>query len=176
MNKGLVHIYTGTGKGKTTAAMGMCIRALGNNMRVKVYQFCKGTPSGERKFFEGMENIEFHRAKINTSKFMWDMNVQEKAEYAEVNRDLFEDACEAASDDSCDLVVLDEIMAAINHNIINIESLLYLVSHKSVGTELVLTGRDAPNQLIKEADYVSEISNIKHPMDLGIHSRRGIEF
>lgn len=175
MKKGLIHVYTGNGKGKTTAAMGLCLRALGNGLSVAVFQFCKATPTGEHAALTKM-GVRFERAQVNIHKFPWDMDASERAQYREAQTELFELACEAACEGQYDLIVLDEIMAAQREQSLALEQLLYLLAHRNAGTELVLTGRDAPEKLLEAADYVTEMRAVRHPMDMGTHARKGIEF
>ena len=176
MNTGLTHIYTGDGKGKTTAAIGLCLRAAGNGLNVRLYQFCKNTPSGELKPLAALPGVEIHRAQTQCRKFVWDMNDEEKAEWLDAQQSLFDEACESACDKSIDLVVLDEALGAMAAGAIELSHLLYLIDHKAKGTELVLTGRNAPQALIEKADYVTEMRAIRHPYEKGTHARKGIEY
>ncbi|MDL2206410.1 cob(I)yrinic acid a,c-diamide adenosyltransferase [Eubacteriales bacterium OttesenSCG-928-N13] len=176
MKKGLIHVYTGAGKGKTTAAMGLALRAAGCGYQVKIFQFCKGRPSGELNMLQKLDRIELHRDECGSTKFSWDMNAEEKAEWIDAQQMLFDDACEAACDPDCDLVILDEALGAVHAGALQLSQLLYLMSHKYKGTELVITGRDAPEQLIQAADYVTEMRAVRHPYEQGIDARRGIEF
>lgn len=176
MNTGLTHIYTGDGKGKTTAALGLCLRAAGNGLTVRLYQFCKNTPSGELKPLAALPGVEIHRAENQCRKFVWDMTPSEKAEWIDAQQALFDEACEAALDKSVDLVVLDEALGAMAAGAIELSQLIYLIEHKNKGTELVLTGRNAPQKLIEKADYVTEMRALRHPYEQGVHARKGIEY
>ena len=176
MKKGLVHIYTGDGKGKTTCAMGLALRAAGNGLTVRIFQFCKNTPSGEIKPLTSLPTVELHRASHASQKFVWDMDAQEKAEFHQAQQALFDDACEAACDPQVDLVILDEAMAAMASGALDLSQVAYLITHKSKGCELVLTGRNAPQKLIDLADYVTEMRMIDHPYEHGVFARKGIEF
>lgn len=176
MKKGLVHIYTGDGKGKTTAALGLAMRASGNGYDVQIYQFCKNTPSGELNALAKLPHVQVFRAESNCKKFTWDMNEEEKLAWIEAQQALFDQACEAACDPNTDLVILDEALGAMHAGAVEPSQLKYLISHKYKGAELVLTGRDAPQALIDAADYVTEMRMLKHPFQQGIDARRGIEF
>lgn len=175
MKKGLVHIYTGDGKGKTTAAMGLLIRAAGQNMRVIAYQFLKAVPSGELKSLAKLD-IPVRRAENASAKFTWDMTREELDVECELQQQLFDEACEDACSGEYDLVVLDEALGAVKAGMIKDAELLYLIQHKHKGTEIVLTGRDLSAALKNAAHYVTEMRPIKHPIDEGMQARRGIEY
>ena len=176
MKKGLTHIYTGDGKGKTTAALGLAVRACGNGYDVKVYQFCKGVPSGELYSIRNLPHIQILRAECAGGKFASEMNEAEKTAWIDAQQALFDDACEAACDPGVDLVVLDEALGAMHGGALGLDQLKYLITHKNRGTELVLTGRAAPDALIELADYVTEMRSVKHPFEWGLDARKGIEF
>lgn len=176
MKTGLNQIYTGDGKGKTTAAMGLCMRALGCGLTVRIFQFCKSSPTGELNTLNKLERVELRRADAECKKFVWDMTPEEKEQWAEAQQELFDEACEAACSPDVDLVILDEIMGAMRQGAIDAGQVLYLMKHKYRGCELVLTGRDAPPAIVEQADYVTEMKAVKHPHDHGVFARRGIEF
>jgi cob(I)alamin adenosyltransferase len=173
--KGLVHIYTGDGKGKTTAAVGLGIRAWGRGMKVLMVQFLKGMESGElitiRRLGDG-----FH---VNSGqpmgKFTWNMNEEELKQAADLQKQQLAYAQNEIMTEKWDLLILDEVMAAISTGMVSLEDVLALVKGKPDGLEIVMTGRNAPDSLIEAADYVSEIREVKHPMKSGIAARRGIE-
>ncbi|HEY5585629.1 MAG TPA: cob(I)yrinic acid a,c-diamide adenosyltransferase [Ruminiclostridium sp.] len=171
---GLVHIYTGTGKGKTTAAIGLGIRALGSGMKVLMVQFLKGRQSGEEVVFEKLKpNFELLKLK-KIDKFSWEFTEDEKQEMRESSLYLFDYALSQAR--SKDMIILDEIMGAIKTGLIDVKTVSDFIKNKPTKLELVLTGRNAPIELIELADYVSEINAVKHPMTSGISAREGIEF
>lgn len=176
MKKGLTHVYTGEGKGKTTAAMGLAMRAAGNGLTVCIFQFCKNTPSGELKVLEGLKTVTIQRADCPISKFVWDMSAEERDQWQEAQQALFDDACEAACNGLVDMVILDEALGAVQGGAMDERQLSYLMQHKSASTELIITGRGATKQLMGKADYVTEMKNIHHPYETGVHARRGIEF
>lgn len=172
--KGLVHIYTGNGKGKTTAAIGLGVRAVGSGMKVLMVQFLKGRSSGEENSIEKLKpNFELHKTK-QIDKFTWQLTPQEKEQMQETTKHLFDYALNQAQ--SKDLIILDEIMAAITTGLIDVNQISDFIKNKPAQLELVLTGRNAPKELIELADYVSEINAVKHPMSKGIQARKGIEF
>jgi len=173
--KGLVHVYTGNGKGKTTAAVGLGMRAWGRGMKVLMVQFLKGMESGELVTIKRLDsNFTVNPGKA-LGKFTWNMNEEELREAAVLQRQQFDYAVNEMKSDKWDLLILDEIMAAINTGMIPLEDVLELIKSKPGRLELVLTGRNAPDELIKLADYVSEIKEVKHPLKKGIAARRGIE-
>ena len=176
MTKGLTHIYTGDGKGKTTAAMGLALRALGAGLKARVFQFCKNQPTGELTSLSKIAPGIVRRAECPVKKFTWDMTEEEKALWAEAQQALFDEACDAACDKDVDLVILDEALGAVSAGAIGQDQLAYLIGHKYRGTELVLTGRDAPEKLVALADYVTEMRQVKHPFNAGIPARKGIEY
>ena len=176
MTKGLTHIYTGDGKGKTTAAMGLALRALGAGLKVMIFQFCKSQPTGELTSLSKLAPGIVRRAECGVKKFTWDMNPEEKAAWQEAQQALFDEACEAACDNQVDLVILDEALGAVGAGAIDPGQLAYLIGHKYRGTELVLTGRNAPAKLVELADYVTEMREVRHPYQAGIPARKGIEY
>ena len=167
----MIHIYTGDGKGKTTAACGMALRAAGRGMRVLVVQFLKSGNSGEICAFENFSGITVMSAE--TKGFLWDMSEEEKQETKSEHEKLFKTAAERALD--FDVVVFDEILGAISAGMIDETKVIEFLK-TGPELEIVLTGRDASEKLIELADYVSEIKCIKHPMEKGVPARRGIEY
>jgi cob(I)alamin adenosyltransferase len=174
--RGLIHIYTGDGKGKTTAAVGLGVRACGQGMKVLMVQFLKGMPTGEMYSLKKLEpGFELHRG-TGTSKFTWQMTDEEKAQAAAEQRAIFEHAVRSAENGECDMLIMDEVMGALSSGMIDMQSLLRFISAKPERLELIMTGRDAPPELVGAADYVSEIRAVKHPAQKGISARKGIEF
>ncbi len=173
--KGLVHIYTGNGKGKTTAAVGLGFRAWGRGMKVLMVQFLKGMESGELIAAEKLGPTFTVNPGIYLKKFTWSMDDDELKNAADVQKQQFEYALQESRANKWDLIILDEIMAAIYTGMIPVEEVLAFIQSKPDSLELVLTGRNAPPSLIEAADYVSEIQEVKHPMKKGIGARKGIE-
>lgn len=163
---GLIHILTGNGKGKTTSATGMAVRALGNGLKVTFVQFLKGTSTGEVKILEKLENVEIIRCNRATS-FNYD-NIP-------LLRETHNEMLLSAIETNPDMLILDEVIGAVNYGYLDKDILLdYLKNHNN--TEVVMTGRNAPNYLVDLADYVSEINPVKHPYKRGIKARKGIEY
>ena len=175
MNKGLVQIYTGDGKGKTTAAAGLAMRAAGRGLKVVFIQFLKSDDSGEIMLME--KSIpEIKVMRFNTQiKFIWDMNDDERELLRKETCEGLDSALNISVKGDCDMLVLDEIFGARRNGFITTAEILNLIKLKGSGVELVLTGRDAPSEIIETADLVTEMKKIKHPFDIGIKARTGIE-
>ncbi|MBI1912864.1 MAG: cob(I)yrinic acid a,c-diamide adenosyltransferase [Deltaproteobacteria bacterium] len=177
MKTGLVHIYTGEGKGKTTSAVGLAARAAGQGFKVLFVQFFKedSSPSGEKEFFKNSNyNIELVRSNCRHPIFTkgnTDLSFVKKSV-----QDTYELARKKANEGGVDLLVLDEIMSAINGGWIAESDLIDFLNNRPPHLEVVLTGRNAPFELVKIADYVTEMLKIKHPYDHGTPARKGIEF
>lgn len=173
---GLIHIYTGEGKGKTTAAIGLSIRALGNGMKVLLVQFLKGSDTSELKSLKLFEpDISVMRG-FNCKKFVWNMTPEEIQNASTEAASIFAEVKELILKGQYDLVILDELLGILSLKFLEVASVFQLIEDKPKHVELVLTGRCAPQELIDKADYVSEIKAIKHPYDKGVSARRGIEF
>lgn len=172
MEQGLIHIYCGDGKGKTTCAFGLALRCAGNGYPVRIVQFLKGGETGEVTAMQRMQNVTLLRAKQGT-KFTFQMNDEEKAQARREHSALLEAAF--ANTDGLRMLVLDEIMAACSTGMVAEERLLALLKQKPEQLEVVMTGRNPSEQLLALADYVTEMKKIRHPYDRGIAARRGIE-
>lgn len=174
--RGLIHIYTGNGKGKTTAAVGLGVRACGQGMKVLMVQFLKCMPTGEMNSLKLLEpGFVLHKG-TETKKFTWQMTCEEKAKTSEEQHNIFKYANDAAQKGECDLLIMDEVLGALSAGMINNEDLIQFIKNKPEKLELVLTGRGASPELIDLADYVSEIRALKHPADKGVNARKGIEY
>ena len=156
MERGLLHLYWGDGKGKTTAAMGLALRALGSGKRVVIVQFLKGGKSGEIPLLEQL-GAKVYRGKAG-QKFVFQMNDAEKA----ATRALQNENLRAAMAESADLLLLDEAGSA--------------VLHRPDGQECVLTAHAAPQWMLDAADYSTEMKCCRHPYQKGIAARQGIEY
>ncbi len=169
--EGTVQVYTGDGKGKTTAAIGQVIRALGHGQRVLVVQFLKGRPSGEVKVLEGMENVTVKR--FGSSRFVCGSPTPEDIELAKKG---FEGMREAVLSGEYDLVVLDEINLLVDYGMLDVEQVVELMKERPKNVELILTGRNAHRQVIEAADLVSEVRAVKHYYKRGVRARPGVEY
>ena len=169
---GLVHIYFGDGKGKTSAALGLVLRALGDGLRVCVCQFLKGAESGEVEALRRFENAMLLRAQEGTGKFLWQMDEEERAACLSGQRALLD--CAAAAD--ADVYVLDEVTDAAQAGAFSIETLLKRLEALRGRGEVILTGHEVPDALLDRADYITRMQKLRHPYDHGISARRGIEY
>lgn len=174
--QGLIHIYTGNGKGKTSAAVGLGMRAYGRGLKVLMVQFLKGSETGEMLAIEKLgAGFTLVRGK-EVKKFTWNMNEAELSELKESMKELFEIATESASECACDVLILDELMGAISTGLIEVRDVFKFLKGKPNSLEVIMTGRNAPKELVDISHYVSEINAVKHPFDSGIKAREGIEF
>lgn len=172
-NRGLVEIFTGNGKGKTSAALGVALRALGHGLRVHIVYFMKGNyPYGEQNVLSRLPGISFERFGQET--FVDPANVKE--EEREQAGKALQAAREAMLSGNYDVVVLDEVNIAASWGLIDTEQVVALIKEKPEKVELILTGRHADARLIELADLVTEMVEIKHPYRQGILSRKGIDF
>jgi ATP:corrinoid adenosyltransferase len=172
---GLTHIYCGDGKGKTTAALGLGVRACGRGKRVLLVQFLKGSDSGELNVLNALPNFSVLPNPENI-KFIFQMEEAERTETARLCRTRFQKAAQAAAGGACDLLILDEVFGAISTGMLPNKTLIEFIKSKPGNLELVLTGRDPEPEILTLADYVSEILKVKHPFDRNIPARKGIEF
>jgi cob(I)alamin adenosyltransferase len=168
--QGLIQIYTGEGKGKTTAALGLAMRASGQGLRVGFIQFLKNEPTGEHFFVERYHPFEI--IQISTvSSFSKDKSQQLKEA-----RKTLERVEKDMLSQKYDLIILDEVFIAVDKGLISVEELANLLKKKPSSLEMVLTGRYAPPEIIQMADLVTEMHLVKHPYQSGVPARRGIEY
>jgi cob(I)alamin adenosyltransferase len=176
LTQGLVQIYTGDGKGKTTAAVGLAVRAAGHDLRVLFCQFLKPEylDLGERNILETIPAIT-----LRIVDHPWDMRSSLKdPQTVEQTRSIIRKAlCDIeVARNRYDLIVLDEIVFCVNHQLADIDDIRRLIRQRDPHVEIVLTGRGATAELIAMADLVTEMKPVKHPFDSGIPARRGIEY
>jgi len=172
--KGLTHIYCGDGKGKTTAAVGLSVRAAGSGMKVLFAQFFKSGKSSEMNILEKLDNITIVHASKHFGRYS-KLTEEEKQACAKTYGDLLDQIILLTRSGEYRMIVLDEVISAYNHGVISKAELLGLITDRPSDTELVLTGRNPDEKLMDAADYVSEIRKLKHPYDRGIRARLGIE-
>ena len=173
LERGLTQVYTGDGKGKTSAAFGLGLRAIGRGLKVYVVQFIKGGfDYGEAHIVDDLANLELKA--FGRGKFVTEMPPTD--EDVELAKEAFELAHEVVNSDEYDLVILDEINVALNLKLIDVKEVIDLIRNKPEQVELILTGRYAPPEVIEEADLVTEMKEIKHPYTRGIPPRKGIEY
>ncbi|WP_372718148.1 cob(I)yrinic acid a,c-diamide adenosyltransferase [Novipirellula sp.] len=173
IEKGLVIVHTGAGKGKSTAAFGMAIRALGQGMKVGIVQFIKGAiPTGEAAFFAKLDlPVEMHTLGEG---FTWKTQDRER-DIATAEKG-WQKAVELMRDPSFDMVILDELNIATKYDYVSITRVIEELKQKRQMLHVVLTGRNASPELIEIADLVSEMKVIKHPYGHGVKPQRGVEF
>lgn len=174
--KGLVHIYTGDGKGKTTAAIGLGVRACGDNMKVLMVQFLKSRDTCELHSLKKLEPEFTVLRGFSCKKFVWNMTEEEMEEARKEATEIFLNIKNLVLQNKYDLVILDELIGVLTNGFINEDDVIAMIKDKPQETELVLTGRNAGKRLIEAADYVSDIKAVKHPYQEGISARKGIEF
>lgn len=175
MEQGLIHIYCGDGKGKTSAAIGLVVRAAGVGMKVLFARFLKTEESGELVILDKIDGIDvIHLPK--SYGFVWSLSNQEKEEVKALYQSLWNQICEEISKGQYDVLVMDEFMAAYRYGFIPQEEAVLFLEKKPKELEVILTGRDPAKELVSLADYVSEICKVKHPFDKGITARKGIEY
>lgn len=171
---GLVHLYCGDGKGKTTTGMGLCARAAGFGYRVLIYQFMKDNSTSERNVLNLSENITIVDG-LSQEKFSFRMTPEEKAERKAYYENQLRTVTQKAADEHYDVLFLDETIYTIRAGLLDEELVLDFLKNKPEKLEVILTGQGPSQALIDAADYVSEIRKIKHPFDQGIPARKGIE-
>lgn len=171
LKKGYTHVYTGNGKGKTTAALGLALRAAGNNMQVFIGQFIKGLKYSELNSLKKLsENITIKQ--FGRGCFIKRKPQAKDIEYAERGLARLKEII-----NSCkyDLVILDEVNIAIHFGLISVKNLINLIENKPENIELVLTGRLANEEILKKADLITEMKELKHYYKKGVLARKGIE-
>lgn len=171
---GLIHIYCGDGKGKTTAAVGLAVRCAGRGNKVLLVQFLKSRESGELYSLAKLPDIEVMRGK-ESKKFTFQMNEEEKHALLIEHNKMFEQVLAKIKNGGYSLLILDEVIGALNAKVFEMPKLIEFLRHKPENLEVVLTGRNPAPELVEIADYVSEMRKVKHPMDKGIMAREGIE-
>jgi cob(I)alamin adenosyltransferase len=170
--RGLVLVHTGNGKGKSSSAFGVIVRALGWKQKVGVVQFIKGTwITGERQFFDKLGQVVWHTMGEG---FTWD--TQDKDRDIAAATAAYQKACEMMESGEFDLIVLDEINIALRYDYLDVNAVLDGLKARSDKTSVILTGRDAKPELMEYADLVTEMTEIKHPYAAGIKAQRGVDF
>ncbi len=171
--KGLILVHTGPGKGKTTAALGLVLRALGHGLRVGVVQFVKGRrQTGERLFLERFSDLV--ELKVMGEGFTWETQDLERDRRAA--RAAFAEARRMLTDPALHLVVLDELNIVLRYDYLPVAEVVEALQAKRPELHVVITGRNAPEALIEVADLVTEMKLVKHPFREGVRAQRGIEY
>jgi cob(I)alamin adenosyltransferase len=173
LKQGLVQVFTGEGKGKTSAALGTIMRAVGNGLRVYLVFFLKYDPSlGECNILKQLPGVTF--SKFGQKEFVDPKHIT--PEQIELAGQAFASAKKAVFSGDYDLVVMDELNLALSGNMVPLDDVIRLTKEKPPNVEIIITGRFAPPELIEAADLVTEMVKIKHPFDKGIPARKGIEY
>lgn len=172
MKKGFVQVYTGNGKGKTTAAFGLALRAAGAGLKVYIAQFLKGRQDS------ALQLLNKHAGAIHIKQFGSKCFVTGKPSSKDVAmaRQGLKNSNKAMLSGAYDIIVMDEINCAISLGIIRLEDVAMMIKNKPAKVELVLTGRRAPKEIIQLADLVTEMKEYRHYFKKGIHARKGIEY
>ena len=171
---GLVHVYTGDGKGKTTASLGLILRSLGWGRKVCMIQFIKGySEIGEAFFAKNNPNFTFIQIADTKKRDIHENDVLKRKRDAE---ETFNLAKEIVFSKQYDVIVLDEINCALQYNLVDVKDVIDLINNKPEELELCLTGRNAKPEIMELADYVTEMKLVKHPYQKGIFAREGIDY
>lgn len=170
---GLIHLYYGDGKGKTTAGMGLCTRAAGSGCRVLIYQFMKDNSTSERNILKLAENITVMEG-LDQEKFSFGLTPEERQEHLDFYAAQFKKVTEEA-ERGYDVMFLDEALYTIQARLLDEKMVLDYLQNKPANLEVILTGSEPSQKLVEAADYVSEIRKVKHPYDKGQQARIGIE-
>lgn len=171
--RGLVIVHTGKGKGKTSAAMGMALRCVGHGFKVGIVQFVKGGwDTGERRALEQFKDLVTFKAM--GEGFTWE--TQDRARDIAAAKAALDAAAEMIRDPSYRMVILDELNIVLRYDYLPVETVLRLLDEKPSATHVVITGRNAPNELLERADLVTEMTLVKHPFTAGVKAQPGVEF
>jgi cob(I)alamin adenosyltransferase len=172
VQKGYVHVYTGNGKGKTTSAIGLGIRAAGAGLKVHMLQFMKGRKYSELNTLDNLKNFTY--SQHGRDEFVNKKN-PEKIDI-DMAQEGFKHAKKLIQSNKYDMIILDEINVAVDYNLVDIHDVLKLIKEKPEKLELILTGRYAHPEIVKHAEYVTEMLEIKHPYQQGLEARKGVDF
>lgn len=171
---GLTHIYCGDGKGKTTASLGIVLRAIGCKFNVVFVQFLKDNDSSELDVLKEYDNVTIMSGK-GVKGFTKFMKEDDLDKVREIQNSHLKKAIDLCNEGKCDLLVLDEAVGAVNNHTIDERLLIDFLKNRPANIEVVMTGRNPNEELVEIADYVSEVKKIKHPFDKGIVARYGVE-
>lgn len=176
LQKGYIQVYTGDGKGKTTAAVGLATRAAGDGFKVYMVQFLKGGHTGELESAKKMQP-EFQVFRFEKPRgFFWTLSDEEKQELKQEINEAYEFCMKALKNKECDILIMDEVMGTLSNKLLTEEQLLELLDSKPENIEIILTGRNVPESIIKKANLVTEMKEIKHYFREGVPAREGIEY
>lgn len=169
--KGYIQLYTGNGKGKTTAAIGLAVRAVGAGKRVFIAQFVKGLHYAELDALKRFPEIELQQFGLDC--FIVNQPTGKDIEAA---KNGLQEVARIISDNLCDVLILDEVCIALHYHLFEVEELISILNARPVEMEIVMTGRYAPLSLFEVADLITEMKEVKHYYSKGVEARKGIEF
>lgn len=176
LDKGMIQVYTGDGKGKTTAAIGQGIRAYGNGLRVVMIQFLKSNETGELNVLKNLgDNFKLVRLEKKRG-FVWTLEAEEIEELKKEVVEEYNYAKEVLDNDLCDVLILDEVMGVLKNNFLSEDDVLELIKSKQNHVEIILTGRNVPEKIAGYADLITEMKEVKHYFSKGVNARKGIEY
>lgn len=177
--RGLIHVYTGDGKGKTTAALGLALRAAGHGQRTYIGQFMKGQEYGELRSAEMLGTDDRGRPLLTIAQFGKPTLIHKKdvsQKDIQLARAGLDAARQAMLSGEYEIVVLDEVNVALFFELLTVQEVLAFLDRKPPEVELVLTGRRVPQEIVDRADYVTVMEEARHPYQEGVKARKGIEF
>lgn len=176
LDRGMIQVYTGDGKGKTTAAIGQGIRAYGNGLRVVMIQFLKSNETGELNVLKNLgDNFKLVRLEKKRG-FVWTLKAEEIEELKKEVIEEYNYAKEILTNDLCDVLILDEVMGVLKNQFLTEEDVLDLIKSKQNHVEVILTGRNVPDKIAERADLITEMREVKHYFSKGVNARKGIEY
>ena len=171
----MIQIYTGDGKGKTTASIGQGIRAAGRGLKVYMVQFLKGTPTGELEILKNIDNFKVFRFE-EARDFVWNLNEEEIEELKKEVLEAYKFILKVVENGECDLLIMDEIMGVLGNKFLTASDIIEIINRNKHNIEIVMTGRNVPDELAERADLITEMKMIKHYYEKGIPAREGIEY
>ena len=175
LEKGLIQVYTGNGKGKTTAALGQGLRSCGRGLKVCMVQFLKSGDTGElhsvKKLHPLFEIFRFEKER----GFFWTLSEKEKRELKEDIDKGFEFIKRVVSQNECDILIIDELLGVLGNKLLEVNEAVELLKSKPDTMEIIITGRNVPEEILEVADLVTEMREIKHYFRNGVPAREGIE-
>ena len=175
LEKGLVQVYTGNGKGKTTAALGQGLRSCGRGLKVYMVQFLKGGDTGELHSVEKLQPL-FKIFRFERERgFFWTLTEKEKTELKEDIDRGFDFIKNVVKNNECDVLIIDELLGVLGNKLLHTDEVVELIKTKPDTMEIIITGRNAPQEIIEAADLVTEMKEVKHYFRNGIPAREGIE-
>ena len=176
LEKGYVQVYTGNGKGKTTAALGQGFRSVGNGLKVYMVQFLKTFKTGELESVKRLEP-DFKIFRFEKKRgFFWTLSDEEKVELKIEIDKAYKFCYDSLETKACDVLIMDEVMGALSNKLLTVEQVIELIHIKPENVELILTGRNVPEQIAQEVDLITEMREIKHYFSRGVPAREGIEY